>query len=131
MNSSDEVKPDKRTRNADTSKNGRQQRKTASGRPSRRVVVDCDDYNGSDSDSDGCSMARHANHHNNRNYDPNVISIDCDDGYYHGGNTQVQIERNLTAAPSCEAADNAPIKVNIRLNSKIESYDLRKVSECT
>lgn len=123
----DESKPQKRTRSSATTT----KRKPASRRQARYAEDDLECWT-SDSDGNGSSMG-HSSHgrsrRNNTNYDPNVITIDCDDGYYFGANPEVRIERNLTTAPSCEAADNAALQVKVRIDNKIETYDLRKVSE--
>lgn len=124
----DEIKSKQKTT---TTNKRRQPAQKSARRQARRVVLDSDNFCSSDSDGDGNSIGHSSGgwHRNNTNYDPNVITIDCDDGYYVGANREVQIERNLTTAPSCEAADNAAMKVNIRINNKFETYDLRKVSE--
>lgn len=62
-----------------------------------------------------------------RNYNSNVIEIDCDDVF--AGGPAVCIDRDLAAAPACTAADNAALKINVRFNGTVEVYDLRRVSE--
>lgn len=103
-----------------------------SGKSSRQQIV----LDSSDSDSDlengvqmsiGRSNAPSSGNSHRQAHASNVIMIDCDDGYAIG--PAMAIERNLAAAPVCTAEDNAAVKISVRINGVVESYDLRRVSD--
>lgn len=97
----------------------------------KQIVIESSD---AESDSEngvrygrGCRNASSSGNSHHQAHASNVIVLDCDDAFI--GGPEVRIERDLAAAPACTAEDNAALKINVRINGNVESYDLRRVSD--
>lgn len=64
---------------------------------------------------------------NYQNDDPNTIVLDADDIFI--GGPKVQISRNLNEVAACSTVENTEIQVSVRVNSKIDKYTMRPVSD--
>lgn len=91
-------------------------------------------YVDSDSDSDSylntliesnTTTAHHAVHRPQQ-HDPNTIVLDCDDEFF--GGPAVNFTRNIAGANAVTAEQSQEMKVNVRINNKVEQYQMNQVS---
>lgn len=97
----------------------------------RRNFVEIPDMD-SDSDSEfGQSAATFTTAHHGRRpppHDPNTIVLDCDDEFF--GGPAVQFTRNIAGANAVSMEQSLEMKVNVRINNKIEQFQMNPVSWC-
>lgn len=108
-------------------------KRNARGRPARRQrYVDSDlDVTDSDSDTPISQMLSRASRPSPRRpsrpaHDPNTIVLDCDDEFI--GGPAVAFSRNLANAEAISAEDSKSLKVHVKINNKIEQYEMNPVS---
>lgn len=102
------------------------------GRNVRRNFVEPDEID-SDSDSDleesvavPFFTATHARPARRPQHDPNTIVLDCDDEFV--GGPAVNFTRNIAGANAVSVEQSQEMKVNVRINTKIEQFQMNPVS---
>lgn len=60
-------------------------------------------------------------------HDPNTIVLDCDDEFF--GGPAVNFTRNIAGADAVSMEQSQEMKVNVRINNKIEQFQMNPVSE--
>lgn len=130
----DKSKPSKTAKNAKPTKSSPSKRAQRSARRGgqriRRNYVEIPDMDSdSDSDSDlGGSIAQFTNAHNvhRPQYDPNTIVLDYDDEFI--GGPAVNFTRDIAGANAVSMEQSQEMKVNVRINNKIEQFQMNPVS---
>lgn len=59
-------------------------------------------------------------------HDPNTIVLDCDDEFI--GGPSVNFTRNVAAAAAVSAEESRELKVTVKINGKIDHYQMNAVS---
>lgn len=101
--------------------------------PKRNGRFDVDsDLESTDSDDDvpivnRRSTGRSARPSHRRAHDPNTIVLDCDDEFF--GGPAVAFSRNIAGANAISIEDSKELKVSVKINNKIEPFEINPVCE--
>lgn len=123
-------KASKATKKNSPSKRAQRAMVRRGGQRGRRNFVEIDDID-SDSDSDldqsVAAFTSAATHRARRPpHDPNTIVLDCDDEFE--GGPAVNFTRNIAGANAVTMEQSQEMKVNVRVNNKIEQFQMNPVS---
>lgn len=106
------------------SKNKSKSKKRGGGKNSRTRALNMDSSDLSSYDSDERVSTASSSR---QPYNPNLIVLDCDDEFDVG--PAVNFTRNVAAANSVSVEDSMDLKVNVKINGKIEKYQMNSVSQ--